>query len=534
MESNENNAAESNEVRKSDGRKLASVCVYGNAVIFIGLAVFFFILPLIIMISALCDPGLRGESIPKIAFKLHQSLSPRYEKWARGRVNSDKAQKLDIEDISGTEWPMFGTAFYLLATESLQEAWEKDHSVSVEAPNVYAKGAIEQAAALAADTGNADWVKKHWGEDYLHKENTFYRMLLINCLTSHCKLLHDEKYIEIIRDQVNTLADEIDKSPHGWLDDYPNQCYPTDVLAAIAAINRADKVIGTDHSEFLKRAIRGFEGKNVSETMGLPTYEADSRFGIRGVVRGCSNAWGLISVPTIWPDTAKKWYASSEKYFWQSNQFVCGFREFPNNGKGRDWYFDVDSGPVLAGLGAAASAFGIGASRANGRFDHAFPVSAELIAMSCPLPNGTLFLPKLLSNSSDAPHLGEASILFILTRMPADGIATAKGEGIPLLVYLVLFIYAAIAMIMVLATRSMIRRWRKNDQIQLSFPNAQFGYWLVCLFASAVLMFLGNGYVAVLVLLLGQFVPQTKKIKNSKPANTDTGGNIKTAIQNQN
>ncbi len=51
---------------------------------------------------------------------------------------------------------------------------------------------------------------------------------------------------------------------------------------------------------------------------------------------------------------------------------------------------DVDAGPVLAGHGFAACAFGIGAARANGRFNHAWPLSAEMLVTCWPLLDGTL------------------------------------------------------------------------------------------------------------------------------------------------
>ena len=95
-----------------------------------------------------------------------------------------------------------------------------------------------------------------------------------------------------------------------------------------------------------------------------------------------------------------------------------GFREFSRATQKSDWYIDVDSGPVIAGFGVSAGAFGAGAARANGRFDHAYPLSAEIIVMSWPLPDGTLFGAQQLSNMAHAPFLGEAALLFTLTRLP--------------------------------------------------------------------------------------------------------------------
>ena len=102
-----------------------------------------------------------------------------------------RAAGLSTGDISGTEWPLFGSVFYLWALEDLQSAWDRgDHTGGAE-PKVFAKDAIVAASELVVDPKHAAWVKKHWGPEYLHRENVFYRLLVIAALTSRQKLLHD-------------------------------------------------------------------------------------------------------------------------------------------------------------------------------------------------------------------------------------------------------------------------------------------------------------------------------------------------------
>src|SRR5204863_5140951 len=127
---------------------------------------------------------------------------------------------------------------------TLQDVWEKDHPANEVAPNVYAKAAIEAATSLVIDPTQASWVKIHWGEKYLKTENVFYRMLVISALTSHARLTGEKKYFPLLKDQTDSLSAELDASLHGLLDDYPGECYPGDVLTAIAMIQKADKVLG--------------------------------------------------------------------------------------------------------------------------------------------------------------------------------------------------------------------------------------------------------------------------------------------------
>ena len=96
------------------------------------------------------------------------------------------------------------------------------------------------ASDLVIDPKHASWVKKHWGTNYLHRENVFYRMLVIAALTSREKMLHDGAHLDALRDQVETFSKELDDSKSGLLNDYPGECYPGDVMAAIMCIRRAD------------------------------------------------------------------------------------------------------------------------------------------------------------------------------------------------------------------------------------------------------------------------------------------------------
>ena len=403
---------------------------WGGGLLAVGL--WFFLLPFATTSYYLVsDPGLRGPGGSTIAFKLHRQLSGRYGRYAQRRVASGIAAELDHRNISATEWPLFGSAFYLWATVQLQDAWEADPSLSKRAPKDYARAAIEAATALVLDEGHASWVKTHWGEGaYLVRENVFYRMLLMSAIIAHHQLTGSDEYLPLLRTQVESMAAELDASPHGLLDDYPRQCYPTDVVAALAAIRRADAILGTDHGEILQRSVRGFEGA-LAVPYGLPPYAAIADEGIPlDQSRGCGNSYFCSFAPEVWPGRADNWYGAYVENFWERGWFVGGFREFPK-GQGEDWYFDVDAGPVFGGLGSAASAFGLAACRTNGDYHRAHVLGAEMIAASWPLVNGTLLVPRLVSDGAHAPYLGEMAILFQLSRGPSlEGEHASEAGGV--------------------------------------------------------------------------------------------------------
>ncbi len=501
----------------------AGICRYVNAVIIAVTALYIFLIPAGTAIHELADQNIRQPGIPQAAWAIHQTLAPAYEKWARARLASKRATQLTTQDISGTEWPLFGTAFYLWGLESLQAAWEKDHAVSSAAPAVYAKGAIDVAAALITDPAQANWVKIHWGDDYLHKENVFYRMLVIAVLTSHARLTGETQYLPLLKDQVDSLSAELDASPHGLLNDYPGECYPGDVLTAIDMIHRADAVLHTDHSAFVQRAIRAFQGDALDR--GLVVYFADPGSGKPdSPTRGCDNSYVLLSAPDLWPEQAREWYDLYSRNFWQERWTCAGFREFAKGGSDSEWYWDVDSGPVWGGFGCAACAFGVGAARVNGHFEQAYPLTAEMLVTSWPLPNGTRLLPRVFSNAADAPYLGEAAVLFNLTRMPAPGVTITRGGSLPGFVLIFLTLQSGMGLLLFLGAWRLMRQWQtQRTTLIIPGPEVQLKMWFGLVLAGTICLCLGRVLPGALLLACAQFFPRVRKPKPAKVPDVPSG-----------
>jgi len=499
--------------------RYATVCRYGNIALLIVFALYIFILPGMFVIGHLHDPNLRGEGIPEIAWRLHRDITPRYERWARKRVASGKASHLHLRDVPATEWPMFGSVYYLWATEALQKSWEEDNSLSPQAPRIYARATIEAAVDLILDPVHHTWVKTHWGENYMHNENVFFRSLIIAGLTSYETLVGDGKHLDPLRDQTDSLAVELDASPHGVLEDYPGECYPIDVLSAIACIQRADKVLGTDHSDFIRRAVRGFEGKMLDKR-GLVPYLVDDETGrLFGPSRGVGNSYTLIFAPELWPDRALDWYERYEKHFWQTRWWAAGFREYPGDIEDEfagymssRTFYDVDAGPIIAGFSPAANAFGLAGAKVNGRLDHAYTLATQVIAATWPLPDGSLLGPRILSSREHAPYLGEACMLFFLTRRPHPGVKIVTGGYKPACVYLgLLFYFGTGALILFAAFRS-VKTWRRNREARILHSiGLQFAAWITLLAGGFALVATGHiGYGAIAI-SLAQFLPRVRR-----------------------
>ena len=473
--------------------------INGLIIFLFGFTLFFW--PAMTLISDLADPALQNRGVPQAAWRLFHDLTPQYEAWARDRLASGRAKELHVNDISGTEWPLFGSVFYLLAVEDLQKAWEKDNSLFQQEPKIYARKAIDEATKLVFSEDSATWVKKHWGKDYLHKENCFYRMLLIFAGAIHQDLTGLKTYDEQLRFQTRTLAQDIDQSPHGWIVDYPYECYPTDVLAAVAAIARADKTLGTDNSKFIERAKRGFSGNTLDKRYGLPPYSGKARTGeIEIMTRGCGVAYAVMFGNRIWPQEAQKWMDLYVQHFWQHKWLFWGFREFPKDLPGYDWGGDVDAGPIIAGHGVAACAFGVAAARTTGRFDVAWPLTAQMLVSCWPTPFGVLIAPRFLSNAVDAPLLGEACCLYCLAIQPPKEQTISQGGSLAGYVYILLAAYLALGALF-MAIPFIRRRRQENQQAPRQVTLIIWVLLVGGAFGAAVA---GKVLIALLLLLLAQ------------------------------
>ena len=485
--------------------------IMANSIIAASLAAALLVYPALRGILNIQDPALKGPGIPKAAWRLQHNLTPHYAAWAKKRVAAGQAEGLSTHDISGTEWPLFGSVFYLWAIENLQAAWEAgDHTPAVE-PKVFCKDAIMATSDLVIDPKRASWVQKHWGTNYLHHENVFYRMLVIAALTSREKLLHDGAHLDLLRDQVETFSKELDDSKSGLLNDYPGECYPGDVMAAVMCIRRADAVLGTDHSEFINRSIRAFIGPR-STRLKLPPYSAEAESGAPlSESRGCGNSYFCLTAPELWPGPAKTWFRLYEKYFWQQRLGFAGFREFSSDVPNTDWTIDVDAGPVIAGFGVAADSFGDGAARKNGRFDLAYPLSTEMLATVWELPDGTLAMPRILSNLSDAPMLGEAAILWFLSVQPQKGFPVRTGGSIPPFVYVVLMGALLFGIWRMVAAIKVFRASLREPEPIVSTPMFQCLVWAGLIIGAIAATCLGRNLFGLALLLAALLIPRRKK-----------------------
>jgi hypothetical protein len=282
-------------------------------------------------------------------------------------------------------------------------------------------------------------------------------MLLIMGLSSYEKITGGTQYHAMMSRQRAALAEELATAKLHLLDDYPSECYPADMLWAVAAIQRAARLDGTHHDALAKDLMAAFDGPVKAEE-GLPAFQADSISGrILQGARGCANSGILLFASELDASIASRWYDAYEKNFWKDTGWIAGFTEMPRGTAGK--FMDVDSGPVLCGIGSVSSAFGIGAARIAGRNDRAAPLTMQVIACSWPTPFGFLTPGAMGRLAANSWSLGEVALLFSMTR-PTATAQTVPFEGpTPLMVWLMFAVYAGSGLFFI---GFELRSWRRE------------------------------------------------------------------------
>ena len=422
-------------------------------------SVLFLLYPAAVVARLALDAGFRRTGENPMLARAFEAAAGRYRAWAADYLDSRRAETLAPTDVAATEWPMFGSVFLLVAAQDLQERG------LIDARRGPPRAALDKAVEIVVSPVTATWVRTRWGERYLDRENVFYRMLLILGLSAYESVTGEPRHRAWMSRQRAGLAAELTAARWHLLDDYPGECYPNDLLWAVAAIQRAARLDGANHADLARGLMAAFDGP-IRAPEGLPAFQVDSRSGrLLQNARGCGNSGLLLFAGELDPVLADKWYRAHEARFWKDAGWIAGFTETPRGA--REDFMDVDSGPVLFGLGSVASAFGIGAARSAGRLDHAVPLTLEAVACSWPTPFGPL-IPGLLGRwAADAGCLGEVALLFSMAR-PVRGLEIVPFAGrVPGIVWLLPATQAGLGLLFIVLELASLRKARRRRQARV-------------------------------------------------------------------
>lgn len=149
--------------------------------------------------------------------------------------------------------------------------------------------------------------------------------------------------------------------------------WPADQAATLASLVRYDRAHAAHTLDAPMTKWRTtLETRGMNATFGLPVSEVTGKGPGASQPRGCAQSYISRYLAEADPALSATWWKAYREHFLTRVAGLPGFREWP---KGAERKADADSGPILFGVGAAASAFGIAAARAQG--DAALAIQLE-------------------------------------------------------------------------------------------------------------------------------------------------------------
>ena len=115
---------------------------------------------------------------------------------------------------------------------------------------------------------------------------------------------------------------------------------------------------------------------------------------------------------------------------------------------------------------------------------------------------------------SPTPYLGEAAILYVLTRPTAEGFVVKTGGKTPTVVVIIIALQLVVGLASVGRCIFSLRRWLRNRMTMVVLmPRVQFRVWLGLLLTALIVFLLGKTIIALILLLLAQFFPQCRNAR---------------------
>jgi len=169
----------------------------------------------------------------------------------------------------------------------------------------------------------------------------------------------DHRYDAIHRRVSDVLYEGLVQSRGRPLQSYPQRTWPFDTIPVLVSLQRYDAGTGGTRSQKLIREHLAWVRANATHPdLGLPYSKVDDATGkAQELPRGCDISLRLCLLPHIDALYAREMYAQYVKHHWLDRGMLAGFAEWPN---GMKRFEDIDSGPIVMGIGLGATGLGLG------------------------------------------------------------------------------------------------------------------------------------------------------------------------------
>lgn len=173
----------------------------------------------------------------------------------------------------------------------------------------------------------------------------------------------DTQYVSVNQHISEYLATTTLQDHQKHVHSYPEVGYkwPADQAATLYSLYLFDRNNGTTLSvQPIQEWLAYMKTEGTDGTTGLHYSEVSKTIEYWKYPRGCALSWTVKYMSRFAPEDAQQLWARYKGTFKQNYWLAAGFREYA---KGVERPQDYDSGPIILGNGAAATAFGLSASR---------------------------------------------------------------------------------------------------------------------------------------------------------------------------
>jgi len=193
--------------------------------------------------------------------------------------------------------------------------------------------------------------------DY-QKEGT--RLATLNLTLACYALISDDRRYGSLHDHISLLLwRALTKSSGKPLASYPAYTWYFDTIMALVSLELYDRAQGLARTGPLTAQHFAWLRSHATDTgTGLPVaYQG-------GLPRGCDLSMQICLLQQLDSRAAQRMYVDYVRHHWVDLWFIAGFREWPKS-KGPSFSLgDIDSGPLILGIGPTATGVGIGAAKA--------------------------------------------------------------------------------------------------------------------------------------------------------------------------
>ncbi|MCB9262797.1 MAG: hypothetical protein H6607_10520 [Flavobacteriales bacterium] len=157
--------------------------------------------------------------------------------------------------------------------------------------------------------------------------------------------------------QCHEIADAAFSSQNPYPQSYAGHSWPSDAFVAVASLSNYDKIFGKKFRINIDEWLANINERLDAET-GMIPHKVDFETGKCVVgTRGCSIALILRMLAEIDSDLATEQYLKAKEKFMGKTVGLPSVREYP---KGKHGKGDIDSGPVIFGVGFTATIMMVG------------------------------------------------------------------------------------------------------------------------------------------------------------------------------